>query len=293
MRTHGKSREQGRIPTLGTDSDAGSRTGSRAHAPPGPARTTATGLAAVASLFGALLTPAPAAASSPGTADGRSAQRIAAEAQGQLDRLSSVRMRLTTASMTLDIALDKWGNCTGRAETDDRGSMEFVKRGRTVWLKPDDAFWKSQAGGDRGAAVAEYVNGRYIRGTTADPAMRGMEATCDLAGLRQSVAATTGDGRQAGEWKRDGTADYRDRQAISVSREDPRGKTTLLVAAEGRPNPLKVTRTSGSGTETLELGRFQQPVTDRTPPAEDSVDVGTLEKAVNSRESGTGSTRQV
>jgi hypothetical protein len=60
------------------------------------------------------------------------------------------------------------------------GSVELVKRGEQVWMKPDTAFWKAQVPGPQGDAVAQLFKGRYIHGTTKDAMLKGLSdtATC-------------------------------------------------------------------------------------------------------------------
>lgn len=272
----------------GTDTlSAADGTVRRDRPPPGAFR-----ILVVTGLIGALLT-APASAGHKHLRqgpEGRPAQQLATKAITNFERRNSVHMRLTTDSLRLDLTLDRRGNCTGKAETAGQGALEFVKQGRTVWLKPDTEFWKSRMGSDRGAAVAAYADGRYVKGTADDAAMGGMSATCDLRTLHRSVAAATGEAEDPGAWR----TDDRDEHTVSVSRESSGGaKATMVVSAQGRPCPVELTRTAGGNTETLQLGRLGEPVPDRTPPDSHSLEVAELERAVNSGADGSDPVRSI
>lgn len=62
--------------------------------------------------------------------------------------------------------MDERGRCAGNVTlTRGRGSVELVKRGDEVWVKPDRDFWEAQLPGGQGTAAADTLHGRYVHGS--------------------------------------------------------------------------------------------------------------------------------
>jgi hypothetical protein len=71
-----------------------------------------------------------------------------------------------------------------------QGSFVLLKIGKTLWIKPNDAFWK-HAAGDAGAALGDLVDGKYIKPSTKDsgqPALQ-LEDAADSANAYVTVSA--------------------------------------------------------------------------------------------------------
>ncbi|NLU66821.1 hypothetical protein [Streptomyces sp. HNM0574] len=276
------------------------RGGGRRYGAAGTLGIAAVAVAMTAPPTAAAATPAapPGPSTASGDLDGLSAAEIADRARAQAGSMQSVRLTMRSPGMTLHLALDEKGTCAGKAALGSgkknggsgaQGTVTFVKHGRTVWLKPDSAFWKSQIGGERGASVADFVDGRYIKGTTADGLMNGMAATCDLKTLRRSMTDASGSepgaqgdpgSRKPGEWQRGETQEVHGTPAVEVSRSVPEGRVSVLVADEGKPYPLKLTRSAEAGQDELELDDFNRPVSAGTPPAAQTIGVTELEQAL-------------
>ncbi|MFI2454276.1 hypothetical protein [Streptomyces sp. NPDC019539] len=143
----------------------------------------------------------------------------------------------------LDLALDRSGNCAGTVSMGDEGSVEIIKRGATVWMKPDAAFWKNQVPGG-GDTVKELVGDRYLRGTTDNGLLKTKVEGVDAIPLSGNLAGRT---------------------------------ITLYVATEGKPYPVRLVVTSaGAAKATVDFTDYDKPVPTATPPADDTVDLSTL-----------------
>ncbi|MEU4131698.1 hypothetical protein [Streptomyces wuyuanensis] len=173
----------------------------------------------------------------------------------------------------LDLALDRSGNCAGTVSMGDEGSVEIVKRGETVWMKPDAAFWKNQVPGG-GDTVKELVGDRYLRGTTDNGLLKGMTEVCDLdrfVDRLTGVPTSDVDLTKGKKTKVDGV------DAIPVSGNLAGRTITLYVATEGKPYPVRLVVTSaGAAKATVDFSDFDEPVPTETPPAGESVDLSTL-----------------
>ncbi|KUO21733.1 N-acetyltransferase [Streptomyces dysideae] len=106
------------------------------------------------------------------------------------DRSAATRTSRTQPT-SMDLALDRDGNCVGTMEMgSDGGSVEIVKRGEEVWMKPDTAFWKAQVPGGEGDEVAELFKNRYIHGHGHSEAGRCDAAARDFTVVRLETHAT-------------------------------------------------------------------------------------------------------
>ncbi|MEU0003093.1 hypothetical protein ABZ079_01980 [Streptomyces sp. NPDC006314] len=213
---------------------------------------------------------------------GPSARALADEARANLLKARSVHLtftdhhtrggRATPASMDLD--LDRAGNCVGRLMMSaGGGSVELVKRGDQVWMKPDTTFWKAQVPGRQGETVAEVFKDRYIHGSTHDSALRGMAGTCDLTAFQQRAAAGSAHGAKLTKGKettRDGTK-------VIPLKGMKDGKKTVMYVTSALPHQLVEATRKGAGTDqSLTFTDYDEPVPSATPAANDSVDVSRL-----------------
>ncbi|MFF8907003.1 hypothetical protein [Streptomyces olivaceoviridis] len=271
-------------------------------------------LCAGASITAALLTPfalpgtapaAPAAAPAPAAAapalpaparsasgapkapadDGPSARALAREARANLLKARSVHLGFTdhraggdrTAPASLELTLDRGGNCVGKLVMgDDGGSVALVKRGDQVWMKPDAAFWKAQLPDRRGDAVAARLKNRYLHGSTKSGVLRGMSGTCDLSAF-QRVAAAESSPRTAltkgKETKVDGT------KVIPLTGTEHDGKKVTLYVTSAGPHRLVRATRQGAGTDQdLTFTRYDKPVPSATPAPAQSVDISELQR---------------
>ncbi|TGB05561.1 hypothetical protein [Streptomyces sp. MZ04] len=216
-----------------------------------------------------------------------SAREITDKAEKELLDAKSVTLELEQKGADLGgdepasmkLALDQDDNCVGSLTMADKGgSLELIKRGEKVWMKPDAAFWKAQLPGGQGEAAADIIGDRYLYGTTDDVLLKDMAGVCDLKEIQQEVRDGSGDESTLKKGDRtevDGT------DVIPVTgRED--GKTiTLDVAAEGTPYLVRATE-KGDGTDSvLKLSDYDKPVPKDTPSDEDSVNVSQLQGVEN------------
>jgi hypothetical protein len=212
-----------------------------------------------------------------GDLDGFTARQIADRAKKALDAADSLRLSLEQEgefALTLDLALDEDNNCAGSIDRGDHGSIELVKRGKQVWMKPDKAFWKQEAGGAQGERVAELLKDRYIRGATNEPMLAGVAGVCDMASFRAESKGGPGSSR----WTKGSPATVDGRKTVPITRHKDGSEITLYVAAQGRPYPLKVEREGGTQEGTLRMSDYGKPVPKKTPAPTESVTVSDIRK---------------
>ncbi|NEA99851.1 hypothetical protein [Streptomyces sp. SID13726] len=240
--------------------------------------------ASAALLLSPALVPVAAAADDP------SARELVDQAKENLLDARSVHLELTdrgadtrtskTQPTSMDLALDQDGNCAGSLRMGSGGgSVEIVKRGDEVWMKPDTAFWKAQVPGAQGDAVAELFKNRYIHGSTNDAMLKGMADTCDLTSFQKDITDDSSDaGRltKGAETKVDGTD-------VIPLKGTSEGKQAVLYVTSDAPHRLVRATQKGGGTDmTLSFSDYGKPVPSKTPSADDSVDVGKLQDELQS-----------
>ena len=223
-------------------------------------------------------------------ADDPSARELADQAKKNLLDAESVRLKLTdrsagtrtakTQPVSMDLALDRDGNCAGTMRMGaGGGSVEIVKRGAEVWMKPDTAFWKAQVPGGEGDAVAELLKNRYLHGSTRDAMLKGMADTCDLTSFQKDVTADSSDAERltkGAETEVDGT-DVIPLKGMSE------GKRVVLYVTSDTPHRLVRATQKGGGTDmALSFSDYGEPVPSKTPSADESVDVNRLRDELQS-----------
>jgi hypothetical protein len=242
-------------------------------------------LCVTASAAALLLSPvAPVATAQDG--DDLSARELARQAKDNLLGAESVRLRLTdrsagvatsrTQPASMDLALDRDGNCVGTMRMGSNGgSLEIVKQGEEVWMKPDTAFWKSQVPGAQGDAVAELFKDRYVHGSTNDAMLKGLADTCDLNNFQRDLDAETSGGTPL--TKGDGTK-VDDTDVIPLNGRQDGKRVTLYVTSDSPHRLIRATEQGAGADTTLTFTDYDEPVPSKTPAAKESVDVGKLQE---------------
>ncbi|MFJ4783059.1 hypothetical protein [Streptomyces sp. NPDC088794] len=231
--------------------------------------------------------------------DGPSAGELADQAKDNLLKTDSVHLKLTdrgtdakdgkTQPTSMDLALDRDGNCVGTLRMGSGGgSLELVKRGEEVWMKPDTAFWKAQVPGGQGEAVAELFKNLphsrlrstggtpTILGSTKDSLLKSLSGTCDLTAFQKELytGGSTSDTplTKGAETKIDGTKVI----PLKGTRD---GKRTVLYVTSAAPHRLVEATQKGDGTDmALTFRDYGEPVPSATPAPDDTVDIGKLQQ---------------
>lgn len=218
--------------------------------------------------------------------DDLTARQLADQAKDNLLDAESVRLRLTdrgtsattskTQPTSMDLTLDQDGNCVGSMRMGSGGgTVEIVKRGDEVWMKPDRTFWKAQVPGSQGDAVAELFEDRYIHGSTNDAMLKGMADTCDLTSFQEEVE---GDGSEETPLKKGEETTVDGTKVIPLTGTED-GKKAVLYVTSDSPHQLVRATQRGDGTNTtLTFTDYDKPVPTTTPSADESVDVGKLQE---------------
>lgn len=214
-----------------------------------------------------------------GALAGRTAQQISDTARHELLAATSLRLRTesTVDPTRMDLTLDRAGNCTGSVTKGPLGRVDLVKRGDQVWLKPDDAFWKSHLPERESEALSARIKGRYLHGTTADAFLGQLSAACDLATFQQQTAGP--DKPPAGSptpVKGEPTV-HEGTRVLPITKERDGASQTLYVAIEGKHYPRKLTAEADHQSSSILMSDFNAPVRVQTPSADETVEIDALD----------------
>ncbi|MFD9502292.1 hypothetical protein [Streptomyces sp. NPDC060035] len=176
--------------------------------------------------------------------------------------------------MTVDLTLDRDGNCAGGIGLgNDEGKVEIIKRGDVVWLKPDSDFWKNQVR-VVGTTFEAILAGRYMKGEASDSRLRTVVEVCDLGTFRKLLSDNAD---AAGGTLTKGTGTTVDGvRAVPVTRTGNGQELTWYVATEGKPYPVRITVQGRGADAAVDFSGFDKPVPTATPPADETVDVSAL-----------------
>lgn len=112
-----------------------------------------------------------------------SASAIAAKAVDGTEAASGMRVagQNTTSgqSLSFNLAVDSGKGCQGTVTESGDGTFKLVELGTTVWVQPNDAFYKTEAA--RGAVVPlAALSGKYLKETSGKSALGSFGNLCQL-----------------------------------------------------------------------------------------------------------------
>ncbi|WP_055493264.1 hypothetical protein [Streptomyces sp. TP-A0356] len=245
----------------------------------------ATGAAMTAATMTLLSSPPSGAAAPAQTGGGPSAQQLAAQARAGLQKARSVHLGYAdrgaqaTTSRTLptamDLSLDQGGDCTGTLTMGGHGgTVQIVKRGTDVWLKPDAAYWKAELAGNRSSSTTASFQNRYIHGTTSSGLLSGIASACDLKSLQQ---VATGGPALPSSLKKGARTALGGTPVIPLSFRGNGLTSTLYVTADPTHHLYRAAQ-QGPGTDlALTFTGYDRPVVLKIPPANQTVDISTVQ----------------
>jgi hypothetical protein len=200
---------------------------------------------------------------------GWSVQRI--EKQSQEDTLAAPYVRVTGSAsdsghrVAFDLTMVAGRGCRGTMTEQGLGSFTLISNGKTVWVKPDAAFYRSVAAEDPQVVQAEpLLAGKYLE----DPAGTGLgslASTCSLRGLLGSASPSSADTSFA----RAGTAVIDGQRALKFTSAKEHGY--VYVTDTAKPEVLQMA-TSESGGGSLSFTYYATAPAITPPPASEVLD---------------------
>ncbi|WP_055490270.1 hypothetical protein [Streptomyces sp. TP-A0356] len=168
----------------------------------------------------------------------------------------------SSGTISMDLALDKKGECAGTLSMNGQGKTDLIKTGDTLYMKYDEAFLRAQSKGDSKAdtdAVVAMMAGRWTKMSAKGKDAKDIAGFCDLATVLAGAQNVNSDATRGTTTTVDGTP------AIVLHEKDGKDRYTLYVATQGKPYLLKVTSTSKKDPGTLLFTDYEKPVPATAP----------------------------
>jgi hypothetical protein len=188
-----------------------------------------------------------------------SADQIASRAIANLKTVSSVHVtgmvKSSGQNIALNLTLGTQG-CAGTMGISGEGSFVLLKIGRTLWIKPDDSFWKHAAGSDATSAVMSLLSGKYIKPSAKGSSLASIGALCDPAQFAKSFGGNmTGMAKGA-------TTTIAGQPALQI--KDTGDPASAYVTVSAQPEFLRLD--GGGSNGKLDFTRYNAPL-HLIPPA--------------------------
>ncbi|GGM04856.1 lipoprotein [Streptomyces fumigatiscleroticus] len=202
---------------------------------------------------------------------GLSGAEIADRALAATTGASSLRMKgdipddESGDTISIDMALNREGECAGTLSIGGQGKAELIKTGDTLYMKYDEAFLRAQNEGepeaDTDAAVA-MLAGKWTSMAAKGQDAKDIAGFCDLDSVLGD-AEDTGSNATRGETTTvDGTP------ALVLHEKDGADRYTVYVATEGKPYLLRVDSSSAKDPGSIAFGDYDKPVAAERPGGE-------------------------
>jgi hypothetical protein len=208
---------------------------------------------------------APSASSTVDPLAGLSAAKVQARTITDAEAASSLTMKGSIAqsgqSFTVNLAIKPGHGCTGTIGLGAKGNLRVIVINKTVYLDPDNTFWKVNSGADAATVIA-LVDGRYIEAPASDSNMAPWAQLCDVSQLFSSNGPASGQVKEA-VTTLNGTRvlPIKDSDGTAYVTDTSKPELVQLSAPKGSKN--------GSGMVTVTMN---VPVTLTAPPAGQVID---------------------
>jgi hypothetical protein len=170
-------------------------------------------------------------------------------------------------TMTFDLSIAGSDGCTGKVAESGTGSFQLIFDGSTVWVKPDDEFWRVASGVTDPAQLAA-VEGKYLTAAAGGSGLGAIASLCQLSAALKNFTSMPADtpGVAKGPVTR-----ISGQRVLKVN--DAKDSTYAYVTDTAQPRLLQVVE-SGSGGGELSFSYPGTPVAITPPPASEIVSGG-------------------
>jgi hypothetical protein len=170
----------------------------------------------------------------------------------------------------LDLSLTTEGDCAGTVSRGESGSAEVVTLDGTSWFKPDEEFWRAQAG-PAADKIIEQVGDNWVQLPEGD---QSFASFCDLDELLAQIDDDQDKPSEKGE-----TEEVNGAEAITLTRDDEQqGTITLWVAVDDPHHILKVQQEGGDAPGSFAFSEFDQDAAIEAPADDEVITVEELQQ---------------
>ena len=214
--------------------------------------------------------------------DGGGGSDFAAESASAIEKASIEDMKAINAvhmegSITqqgneigLDLSLTTEGDCAGTVSRGESGSAEVVTLDGTSWFKPDEEFWRAQAG-PAADNIMSQVGDNWVQLPEGD---QSFASFCDLDELLDQIDDDQDKPSEKGE-----TEEVDGAEAITLTRDDEQeGTITVWVAVDDPHHILKVQQEGGDAPGSFTFSEFDEDAAIEAPADDEVITVEELQQ---------------
>ncbi|MER6674918.1 hypothetical protein [Streptomyces sp. NPDC000983] len=168
-----------------------------------------------------------------------------------------IRDEESGGTISLNMAMDRKGDCAGHMSMGGEGRADLIKNGDTVYMKYDEDFLRAQSEGEPkeevDAAVA-LLAGQWTKMSATGEGAEELTSFCDLDAILGDDTDGKSDATRGETSTIDGTP------AIALHEKDGEDDHTLYVATEGEPYVLRMVSKSAADPGSLTFSNYDEPV---------------------------------
>lgn len=204
------------------------------------------------------------------SSDGASATKIVSQVRSDMGALKAVRVTgdITTGAqeIKLDMQVSTSGDCTGTLSYGG-GTTELLGTGGSVWMRPDEAFWKSFAS----ETADQIINAVGDKWVIVPEGNDGVNEFCDLDEMLDSLMSDDAEYTEKGTDEVDGSE-----VLVIESTDEDEGTSTGFVLADAPHYLVKVERTEGTEPGSVTFSEFDEPIQVKAPGKNQVIDLGAM-----------------
>ncbi len=218
-----------------------------------------------------------------GSADSAAESDFAEESASAIEKASIEDMKALEAvhmegdvtqqgsEIGLDLSLTTDGDCAGTVSRGDSGSAEVVTLDGTSWFKPDEEFWRAQAG-PAAEQIISTVGDNWVQLPEGDESFASF---CDLDELLDQI-----DDDQDKPSEKGATEDVDGQEAVKLTRDDKEsgGTITVWVALADPHHILKVEQAEGDSPGSFTFSAFNEDASIAAPADDEVITVEELQQ---------------
>ena len=198
----------------------------------------------------------------------KSPKDIIGAAKTDMQALDSVHLVGTITStsdkINFDMQVTKAGDCHGTLAV-GAGKAEIISQGGDAWMKPDDAFWKAQAG-PQAAQIEQLVGSKWV---VMPSSVSSLSSLCDLDNLLSKLDDSSKSGSN-GTVK--GTSSVNGEDAVELDTTE-KGDTLKTWVATGDKHYVVRLEMGGKSPGSVDFTEFDKDFKITAPAKSDVVDL--------------------
>ena len=204
----------------------------------------------------------------------KSADEIVKTAKSDMGDLKAVKVSGSVTSdgeqLDIDLQASSEGDCTGTLGIAG-GSTELLGVGGSMWMRPDEAFWRASAG-ENADTVITAVGDKWVVLPESDDSFK---TFCDVNELLDQLLKE--DDSDNSTYSKAGTEDVDGDKTVKIDNEDPEDGTSTGYVLVDEPHYLvKIEKTEGADTGEVTFSAFDEDFEVEAPADDEVVDLSQL-----------------